>query len=61
MNVIPLCPNKRTIRRFAKKETDRLNELYHISAGGVDPIPDIDPEVLKMVEAGLIEYSWKEF
>lgn len=58
--LIPFRRNKRNIRRLAKKETERLNELYRISAGGNDPIPDTDPEVVLMVEAGLIENPWRE-
>lgn len=59
--ILPLLPNKRTIRRLAKAETARLNELYRISAGGRDPMPEVDPEIMRLFHLGIIELPWRGF
>jgi hypothetical protein len=60
-NVIPLRPNKHSIRRLAAREVERLNELYRISAGGSDSVPDTDPEIEEMVRLGVIETPWRNW
>jgi hypothetical protein len=57
-DLVPLYITKRTIRKLARSETELLHELYHISAGGQDPVPTIDPEVEYMVRVGIIEMPW---
>ncbi len=59
-DLVPLRLTKRTIMRLAKAEIKRQHELYYISAGDCDPIPETDPEVIEMVKTGLIEQPWRE-
>jgi hypothetical protein len=56
--VLEFRPNRTSVRRLAKAETERLYELYRISAGGQDPVPTIDPEVLRQFHLGIIEMPW---
>lgn len=60
-DILPFSPAKRTVRCLAKQETERLNELYRISAGGTDPLPEIDPEIMEMFRLGIIEVPWRRF
>lgn len=60
-DLVPMQANRYSIRRLAAKEIERLNELYRISAGGSDPIPEIDPEMEEMVRLGVIETPWGRF
>jgi hypothetical protein len=56
--VLEFRPNKTSIRRLAEIETKRLYEQFRISAGGIDPVPTVDPEVEYMVRVGIIEMPW---
>jgi hypothetical protein len=58
-DVVPLKPNKFSIKRLACQETNRLNDLYRLSYGFSDPLPDVDPEILELVRLGIIEQPWR--